>query len=201
MTPAGAPFTARLTHLDGRRARPVRHQRPQQGRCGQGGGRGRRVQRSPRSSAARSSGHPPAPFTTSTLQQEASRKLGMGAQQATMRAAQQLYEGVELGGETTGLITYMRTDGVQMAQRGDRCHTRPHRQRLRPRLPAGDAARVHQQGEERPGGARGGADPTDVARIGRRRSAATCRTSSGASTSWSGSARWPARCSPPSSTR
>ncbi|MDP9095518.1 MAG: DNA topoisomerase, partial [Pseudomonadota bacterium] len=59
--------------------------------------------------------HPPAPFTTSTLQQEASRKLGMGAQ-AIMRCAQQLYEGVELEGETTGLITYMRTDGVQMAQ-------------------------------------------------------------------------------------
>ena len=58
--------------------------------------------------------HPNAPFTTSTLQQEASRKLGFGAQQ-TMRLAQQLYEGVDIGGETTGLITYMRTDGVQMA--------------------------------------------------------------------------------------
>ncbi|MGC8470499.1 MAG: DNA topoisomerase, partial [Acetobacteraceae bacterium] len=58
--------------------------------------------------------HPPAPFTTSTLQQEASRKLGFGAQQ-TMRVAQQLYEGVDLEGETVGLITYMRTDGVQMA--------------------------------------------------------------------------------------
>ena len=59
--------------------------------------------------------NPYAPFTTSTLQQEASRKLGFGAQQ-TMRLAQQLYEGVEIGGETTGLITYMRTDGVQMAR-------------------------------------------------------------------------------------
>src|SRR5919107_21781 len=58
---------------------------------------------------------PPAPFTTSTLQQEASRKLGMGAQQ-TMRTAQQLYEGVDIQGETVGLITYMRTDGVQMAR-------------------------------------------------------------------------------------
>ena len=59
--------------------------------------------------------NPPPPFTTSTLQQEASRKLGFGAQQA-MRTAQQLYEGVEIGGETVGLITYMRTDGVQMAR-------------------------------------------------------------------------------------
>ena len=55
---------------------------------------------------------PPPPFTTSTLQQEASRKLGFAAQR-TMQAAQKLYEGVDIGGETVGLITYMRTDGVQ----------------------------------------------------------------------------------------
>src|SRR5213075_120389 len=54
------------------------------------------------------------PFTTSTLQQEASRKLGFGATQ-TMRTAQRLYEGVDIGGETVGLITYMRTDGVQLS--------------------------------------------------------------------------------------
>nr|MBW0152027.1 topoisomerase DNA-binding C4 zinc finger domain-containing protein [Phenylobacterium sp.] len=54
------------------------------------------------------------PFTTSTLQQEASRKLGFSAQR-TMQAAQKLYEGVDIGGETVGLITYMRTDGVQAA--------------------------------------------------------------------------------------
>ncbi|OQW54674.1 MAG: DNA topoisomerase I [Candidatus Raskinella chloraquaticus] len=58
--------------------------------------------------------NPPAPFTTSTLQQEASRKLGFGATR-TMRTAQQLYEGVDLGGETVGLITYMRTDGVSLS--------------------------------------------------------------------------------------
>ena len=55
---------------------------------------------------------PPPPFTTSTLQQEAARKLGFSAQR-TMQAAQKLYEGVDIGGETVGLITYMRTDGVQ----------------------------------------------------------------------------------------
>ena len=58
--------------------------------------------------------HPQAPFTTSTLQQEASRKLGL-APAITMRIAQRLYEGVDIGGETAGLITYMRTDGVDMA--------------------------------------------------------------------------------------
>src|SRR3954463_14101371 len=58
--------------------------------------------------------HPYPPFMTSTLQQEASRKLGMAPAQ-TMRVAQRLYEGVDIGGETVGLITYMRTDGVDMA--------------------------------------------------------------------------------------
>ena len=58
--------------------------------------------------------NPNPPFTTSTLQQEASRKLGFSASR-TMQVAQRLYEGVEIDGETTGLITYMRTDGVQIA--------------------------------------------------------------------------------------
>src|SRR5579862_7730668 len=58
--------------------------------------------------------HPQPPFTTSTLQQEASRKLGFDPAH-TMRVAQRLYEGVDIDGETVGLITYMRTDGVQIA--------------------------------------------------------------------------------------
>ena len=58
---------------------------------------------------------PAAPFTTSTLQQEAVRKLGMTAER-TMRTAQQLYEGVDIGGQTVGLITYMRTDSLTLAQ-------------------------------------------------------------------------------------
>ena len=57
--------------------------------------------------------NPAAPFTTSTLQQEASRKLGFSPRH-TMQLAQRLYEGVDLGGESEGLITYMRTDGVQI---------------------------------------------------------------------------------------
>jgi DNA topoisomerase-1 len=58
--------------------------------------------------------HPYPPFRTSTLQQEASRKLGFSSAR-TMQIAQRLYEGVDIGGETVGLITYMRTDGVDMA--------------------------------------------------------------------------------------
>ena len=57
--------------------------------------------------------NPQPPFTTSTLQQEASRKLGFSASR-TMQIAQKLYEGINIGSETTGLITYMRTDGVQL---------------------------------------------------------------------------------------
>ena len=58
---------------------------------------------------------PAAPFTTSTLQQEAARKLGFSASR-TMQIAQKLYEGINIGSETTGLITYMRTDGVSMSE-------------------------------------------------------------------------------------
>ncbi|MBI1685529.1 type I DNA topoisomerase [Caulobacter hibisci] len=60
---------------------------------------------------------PAPPFTTSTLQQEAARKLGFSAQR-TMQAAQKLYEGIDIGGETVGLITYMRTDGVSVEPEG-----------------------------------------------------------------------------------
>ncbi len=59
--------------------------------------------------------NPAAPFTTSTLQQEAARKLAFSAQK-TMRTAQQLYEGVDIGDGQVGLITYMRTDSLNVAQ-------------------------------------------------------------------------------------
>lgn len=58
---------------------------------------------------------PAAPFITSTLQQEANRKLGFSARK-TMQIAQRLYEGINIGGETVGLITYMRTDSVALSQ-------------------------------------------------------------------------------------
>jgi DNA topoisomerase-1 len=59
--------------------------------------------------------NPAPPFTTSTLQQEAARKLGFSAQK-TMRVAQQLYEGVDIGEGAVGLISYMRTDSLNLAQ-------------------------------------------------------------------------------------
>lgn len=59
--------------------------------------------------------NPAAPFTTSTLQQEAARKLGFTTKK-TMQIAQQLYEGVTIGSESAGLITYMRTDSVNLAE-------------------------------------------------------------------------------------
>jgi DNA topoisomerase-1 len=113
-TPTGAPFTARLTHLDGKKLDQFDINNAQKASDAKAevetaklavvAVERRRVKR-----------NPPAPFTTSTLQQDASRKLGFGAQQI-MRIAQGLYEGVEIDGDTTGLITYMRTDGVQMAR-------------------------------------------------------------------------------------
>ncbi|MBS0185645.1 MAG: type I DNA topoisomerase [Proteobacteria bacterium] len=63
----------------------------------------------------KTSKHPAPPFTTSTLQQDAARKLGFSASH-TMRIAQSLYEGIDLKGETVGLITYMRTDSVQLSK-------------------------------------------------------------------------------------
>ena len=82
--------------------------------------------------------NPAAPFTTSTLQQEASRKLGFSPRQ-TMQLAQRLYEGVNLGGEAEGLITYMRTDGVQIVPEAiaavRRLVTKLHGQRYVPSSP------------------------------------------------------------------
>ena len=102
--------------------------------------------------------NPSPPFTTSTLQQEAARKLGFGAQR-TMRTAQRLYEGVDFGEGPVGLITYMRTDSVSLgieAVARDPQHDRPA---VRRRGAAGFAAHVPHQVEERAGGARG--DPPD----------------------------------------
>ncbi len=113
-TPSGAPFTARLSHLDGKRLDQFDLNNAERAARAKAAVEARdfAVDTVERRRVKR---NPPAPFTTSTLQQEASRKLGFGAQQ-TMRFAQGLYEGVEIDGDTVGLITYMRTDGVQMAR-------------------------------------------------------------------------------------
>ena len=106
-------FLARLTSIDGKKlekfdiadeATAMRLKAALEG--------GRFVVQSVESKSQR--GHPAPPFTTPTLQQEASRKLGFSPRH-TMQIAQRLYEGVDMGGESEGLITYMRTDGVQIA--------------------------------------------------------------------------------------
>jgi DNA topoisomerase-1 len=114
--------------------------------------------------------HPQPPFTTSTLQQEASRKLGLSAAR-TMQIAQRLYEGVEMNGETHGLITYMRTDGVQMAREAiDACrHTiaRQFGERYRPETPRVYKTKVKnaQEAHEAIRPTDPGRRPADVARF------------------------------------
>ncbi len=114
LTPSGAPFAARLTQFAGKKldqfdlndeAKALAAKAAVQA----GSFTVSQVEKK------RTKRNPPPPFITSTLQQEASRKLGFSSQQ-TMRLAQQLYEGIDIGGETVGLITYMRTDGVQLAK-------------------------------------------------------------------------------------
>ncbi len=114
VTPAGDRFTARLTHLDGKRL--DKFDLPDEATARAAADRLLRERNYAVAAVERKQlrRNPPPPFTTSTLQQEASRKLGMGASR-TMRIAQRLYEGVDLGGETVGLITYMRTDGVSLS--------------------------------------------------------------------------------------
>ena len=110
--------------------------------------------RSPRSTASSAAAIPRRPFTTSTLQQEAARKLGFSAQK-TMRIAQQLYEGVDIGEGAVGLITYMRTDSVTLAQEAVSEMREVIAKRYGEEGLAGGAARLQDQGEERAGSARG----------------------------------------------
>jgi DNA topoisomerase-1 len=113
-TEAGERFTARLSHLDGKRLDRFDLDSEAKARAAAD----RILAASDYTVAAierrQARRNPFPPFTTSTLQQEASRKLGFGASR-TMRIAQRLYEGVDLDGDTVGLITYMRTDGVAIA--------------------------------------------------------------------------------------
>jgi len=113
-TAAGSGFTARLTHLSGNKL--DKFDIPDQGasdnaRKAIADAGGFTVAAVERKETRR---NPPPPFITSTLQQEASRKLGFGARH-TMQIAQRLYEGTDIGGETVGLITYMRTDSVNVS--------------------------------------------------------------------------------------
>lgn len=105
-------FKARLTHLDGKKLDKFSLNTEPLARAAE-------AQIAPQTfhvasvEKKRAQRHPRPPFTTSTLQQEASRKLGFSPKR-TMQLAQKLYEGISLGSETVGLITYMRTDSTQV---------------------------------------------------------------------------------------
>ena len=113
--PDGQAFSARLTHLNGKKLDKFDINDKASAEAALAAvqaGAPFKVAQVERKSSRR---NPFPPFITSTLQQEASRKLGFGAAQ-TMKIAQRLYEGIDLDGETVGLITYMRTDGVNLSQ-------------------------------------------------------------------------------------
>ena len=112
-TAKGIPFPARLTHLEGERLDRLAIKSEAEAEAAK-----RTIENSSfivssleKKTVRR---NPAPPFTTSTLQQEASRKLRFGASR-TMQIAQKLYEGIDIGGETVGLITYMRTDSVTLS--------------------------------------------------------------------------------------
>ncbi len=113
-TPAGATFGASLSRLDGKRLQKFDLASEADAKRALAAILAREfaVESVEKKQVQR---HPAPPFATATLQQEASRKLGFGADR-TMRTAQRLFEGIALDGETVGLITYMRTDSVQISR-------------------------------------------------------------------------------------
>ena len=112
-TPKGDKFKARLSRLDGEKLDKfsLGNEGDAKRAVGLIEAQDFKVQSIEKKQAQR---HPSPPFSTSTLQQEAARKLGFGTDR-TMRTAQKLFEGITLDGETVGLITYMRTDSVQLS--------------------------------------------------------------------------------------
>lgn len=112
-TPRGESFEARLTNYDGDKLQKLDISSQEQADSIKAMLDGASF-RAASVEAKPTKRNPAPPFTTSTLQQAASSRIGYSASR-TMQVAQRLYEGIDIGGETTGLITYMRTDGVQMA--------------------------------------------------------------------------------------
>jgi DNA topoisomerase I len=113
-TAAGAPYSAHLTHIDGKKLDKLTlaDKEAADAAVSKVSAGSYQIDKVERKQSRR---NPAPPFTTSTLQQEASRKLGFGASR-TMQVAQRLYEGLDIGGETVGLITYMRTDSVTLSR-------------------------------------------------------------------------------------
>ena len=161
-TEAGQSFTAHLTHLDGKRLERFDLDTEAKARAAAEMILGapsfavveiesRQVRR-----------HPFPPFTTSTLQQEASRKLGLSASR-TMQLAQRLYEGIDLAGETVGLITYMRTDGVAISGEAIAAARQLIGKEFGPRY-VPDAPRVYRSQAKNAQEAHEAIRPTDLAR-------------------------------------
>jgi DNA topoisomerase I len=161
-TEAGQTFTARLTHLDGKRLERFDLDSEAKARAAADAilrGSGFTVAEIDSRQVRR---NPFPPFTTSTLQQEASRKLGLSANR-TMQIAQRLYEGIELAGETVGLITYMRTDGVAISVEAIAAARQLIGDEFGPRyLP--DAPRVYRSPAKNAQEAHEAIRPTDLAR-------------------------------------
>lgn len=113
-TPSGEPYQAKLTHYQGEKLGKFSINNEKDATQISEALHAKRYQVQ-RVTPKQQKRNPYPPFSTSTLQMDASRKLGFGAKK-TMMIAQKLYEGVDLGGETIGLITYMRTDAISVAQ-------------------------------------------------------------------------------------
>ena len=161
LTPRGGTFTAQLTHLGGRKLDKFDLGNEAAAGAAEAAIRGATftIDGVERKKARR---HPFPPFTTSTLQQEASRKLYLSASR-TMQLAQRLYEGIDIGGETVGLITYMRTDGVQMAAEAiAACRQLIDQQFGKPFLP--EAPRLYKTKAKNAQEAHEAIRPTDVSR-------------------------------------
>ena len=161
LTPTGKPFTVHVTHLEGRKLERLDIKTEAQAEAAV-----QAVQAEPlmiiKVDRKKTRRHPAAPFTTSTLQQEAARKLGFSARQ-TMQTAQKLYEGVSIGGETVGLITYMRTDSVQLANEAvAACRSLIGAEYGKPYLP--DAPRTYRSKSKNAQEAHEAVRPTDVGR-------------------------------------
>ncbi|WP_119459536.1 type I DNA topoisomerase [Rhodospirillaceae bacterium SYSU D60014] len=161
-TAADTVFTARLTHLDGRKLDKFDLANEATAKAAVArleAGDPFTVASIERKTVRR---NPFAPFTTSTLQQESSRKLSLSASR-TMQIAQRLYEGVDLGGETVGLITYMRTDGVQLSQEAITGARRLIEQRYGPKyLP--ESPRIYKTAAKNAQEAHEAIRPTDLSR-------------------------------------
>ena len=156
-TAKGEEFPARLNAIDGTTLKKLDIKDEATAHGHQARHRKGRVPRRPRREEGREA-QSLCPVPTSTLQMDASRKLGFSAKQ-TMQIAQRLYEGVDIGGETVGLITYMRTDGVTIVPRRINAIRGLIAREYSQRYVAALHPRVQDQGQERPGGARG--DPPD----------------------------------------